>query len=245
MNTQANQHLSKQAAAETYPMPKGIGAGFAASFRRDWLVAIHHGADLVNPLVFFLIVITLIPLGISPEKSVLALLAPGILWVMALLATLLSLDGLFRSDFEDGSLEQILVSPQPVYFVVLAKVLVHWLTTGLPITLLAPLLGLMLNLPVQGYLPLVLSLLLGTATMSFIGAVGAALTVSLRKGGLLLSLIVMPLYIPVLIFGASAVKSAVEGDPLQMQLAVLGAFLALAMVLAPLAAAGALKVNTQ
>lgn len=245
MNTQANQHVSKPAAAGTYPMPKGIGVGFAASFRRDWLVAIRHGADLVNPLVFFLIVITLIPLGISPEKSVLALLAPGILWVMALLATLLSLDGLFRSDFEDGSLEQILVSPQPVYFVVLAKVLVHWLTTGLPITLLAPLLGLMLNLPALGYLPLVLSLLLGTATMSFIGAVGAALTVSLRKGGLLLSLIVMPLYIPVLIFGASAVKSAVEGDPLQMQLAVLGAFLALAMVLAPLAAAGALKVNTQ
>lgn len=223
----------------------GAGTGFMASFRRDWLIAIRHGADLVNPLVFFLIVITLIPLGISPEKSVLALLAPGILWVMALLATLLSLDGLFRSDYEDGSLEQILVSPQPVYFVVMAKVLVHWLTTGLPITLLAPVLGLMLSLPGEGYVPLVASLLLGTASMSLIGAVGAALTVSLRKGGLLLSLIVMPLYIPVLIFGASAVQSAVQGSPLQMQLAVLGAFLALAIVLAPLAAAGALRVSTQ
>lgn len=227
------------------PAQVGVGAGFVASFRRDWLVAIRHGADLVNPLVFFLIVITLIPLGISPEKAVLALLAPGILWVMALLATLLSLDGLFRGDFDDGTLEQMLVSPQPLYFVVLAKVLVHWLTTGLPITLLAPVLGLMLNLPVQGYGSLVLSLFMGTAAMSLIGAVGAALTVSLRKGGLLLSLIVMPLYIPILIFGASAVQSAVSGNALHMQLAVLGAFLALAMVLAPLAAAGALRVSTQ
>lgn len=221
------------------------GSGFNAAFRRDWLVAIRHGADLVNPLVFFLIVITLIPLGISPEKSVLALLAPGILWVMALLATLLSLDGLFRGDYEDGSLEQMLISPHPLYFVVLAKVAVHWLTTGLPITLMAPALGLMLNLPTGGYSSLLLSLALGTAAMSLIGAVGAALTVSLRKGGLLLSLIVMPLYIPVLIFGASAVQAAVAGAALQMQMAVLGAFLALALVLAPLAAAGALKIANQ
>ena len=221
-----------------------VGGSFIASFRRDWLIAIRHGADLFNPLVFFLIVITLIPLGISPEKAVLAQLAPGILWVMALLATLLSLDGLFRSDYEDGSLEQILISPQPVYFVVLAKVLAHWLTTGVPLALLAPLLGLMLNLPGQGYGPLVLSLLLGTASMSLIGAVGAALTVSLRKGGLLLSLIVMPLYIPVLIFGASAVQAAVQGNALAMQMAVLGALLAAAMVLAPLAAAGALRIGS-
>ncbi|ACE82747.1 heme exporter protein CcmB [Cellvibrio japonicus] len=222
----------------------GVFSGFLASLRRDWLIAIRHGADLLNPLVFFLIVITLIPLGISPEKKVLAMLAPGILWVMALLATMLSLDGLFRSDFEDGTLEQILISPQPVYFVVLAKVLVHWLTTGVPIALLSPLLGLMLSLPGQGYLPLVFSLLLGTAAMSLIGAVGAALTVSLRKGGLLLSLVVMPLYIPVLIFGASAVQSAVGSNPLAMQLAVLGAMLALALVLAPLAAAGALRISS-
>lgn len=220
------------------------GTGFVAAFARDWLVAIRHGADLVNPLVFFLIVITLIPLGISPEKSVLALLAPGILWVMALLATLLSLDGLFRGDYEDGSLEQMLISPHPLYFVVLAKVCVHWLTTGLPITLMAPLLGLMLNLPSAGYGSLIVSLALGTACMSLIGAVGAALTVTLRKGGLLLSLIVMPLYIPVLIFGASAVQAAVAGAALQMQLAVLGALLALALVLAPLAAAGALKISS-
>lgn len=218
-------------------------AAFSSNLRRDLLLAVRNGADLINPLVFFLIVVTLIPLGVSPEKAVLALLAPGILWVMALLATLLSLDGLFRSDFEDGSLEQILISPQSLYFIVLAKIGAHWLTTGLPITLLAPILGLMLNLPNEGYLPLVASLFMGTAAMSLIGAVGAALTVSLRKGGLLLSLIVMPLYIPVLIFGASAVQSAVMGGPVNMQLAVLGAFCAIALVLAPLAAAGALKIS--
>lgn len=218
-------------------------SAFKAALRRDWLLAIRNGADLLNPLIFFLIAITLIPLGISPEKAVLSLLAPGILWVMALLATLLSLDGLFRSDYEDGALEQMLISPQPAYFVVLAKVFVHWLTTGVPIALLSPLLGLMISLPGAGYVPLLVSLLLGTAVMSLVGAVGAALTVSLRKGGLLLSLIVMPLYIPVLIFGASTVQSAVQGAPLAMQLAVMGALLALALVLAPLAALGALKIG--
>jgi heme exporter protein B len=218
-------------------------AGFVASFRRDFLVAARHKSELANPLVFFLIAITLIPLGVSPEKSVLALLAPGIVWVMALLATLLSLDGLFRSDYDDGSLEQMLISPQSLYFTVMAKVLVHWLVSGLPVTLLAPALGLMLSLPADGYWALFVSLLLGTASMSLIGAVGAALTVSLRKGGLLLSLIVMPLYIPVLIFGASAVQSAVQGGVFGMQLAILGAFLALAIVLAPIAAMGALRIS--
>lgn len=217
--------------------------GFIASVKRDLLVAARHKSELANPLVFFLIAITLIPLGVSPEKSVLTLLAPGILWVMALLATLLSLDGLFRADYEDGSLEQMLISPQSLYFTVMAKVLVHWLVSGLPVAILAPLLGLMLSLPASGYWALFLSLLLGTASMSLIGAVGAALTVSLRKGGLLLSLIVMPLYIPVLIFGASAVGSAVQGSVIGMQLAVLGAFLALAIVLAPVAAMGALRIG--
>ena len=219
-------------------------AGFTATFRRDLLVAARHRAELANPLVFFLIVVTLIPLGVTPQAAVLSLLAPGMLWVMALLATLLSLDSLFRSDFDDGTLEQLLISPQSLYFSVLAKVLVHWLTTGLPVTLLAPLLGLMLNLSAPGYVPLVVSLLLGTAAMSLIGAVGAALTVSLRKGGLLLSLIVMPLFIPILIFGASAVKAAVEGASIHLHLAVLGAFLALSIVLAPLATIGSLRVSS-
>ena len=219
-------------------------AVFWATLRRDLLLAVRHRAEMVNPLVFFLIAITLIPLGVSPESKTLAAIAPGLIWVMALLATLLSLDGLFRSDFEDGSLEQMLISPQPLYFTVLAKVMVHWLVTGLPLTLMSPLLGVMLALPSGGYSPLCITLLLGTASMSLIGAVGAALTVALRKGGLLLSLIVMPLYVPVLIFGASAVHNAVLGSVINSQLAVLGAFLALAVVLAPLAAAGALRVSS-
>lgn len=218
-------------------------SSFAASFKRDWRLATRNGAELLNPLVFFLIAVTLIPLSVGPEKNTLALLAPGIVWVMALLSALLSLDGLFRSDYEDGTLEQMVLSSQPLYFSVLAKIGVHWLVSGVPLTLLAPLLGLLLNLPSEGYFALLTSLAIGTASMSLIGAVGAALTVSLRKGGLLLSLIVMPLYIPVLIFGASAVQSAVSGDAFTMQLAVLGAFLALAIVLAPLAIVGALKIN--
>jgi len=226
------------------PLPSpSLSAAFAATLRRDFTLAYRHRGEMANPLVFFLIVITMVPLGISPEAAVLGSLAPGMIWVVALLATLLSLDSLFRSDFEDGSLEQLLISPQPLYLMVLAKILVHWLVTGLPLTLMAPLLGVMLSLPEAGYWPLVFSLLLGTGTLSLIGAIGAALTVALRKGGLLLSLIIMPLYVPVLIFGASAVRSAVEGFPVGGQLAVLGALLAVAVVLAPMAAAGALRIS--
>lgn len=217
---------------------------FTACFRRDLLISLRHRGELINPLMFFVIAISLIPLGVGPESQLLARLAPGVLWVMALLACLLSLDGLFRSDFEDGTLEQMLIQPQPLYLMVFAKVLVHWLLTGLPLTLLAPLLGVMLALPAQAFATLCLSLLLGTASMSLIGAMGAALTVSLRRGGLLLSLIVMPLYIPVLIFGASAVSYALDASPETVPLAVLGAILALAMVLAPLATAAALRMST-
>ncbi len=220
-----------------------IWSGFWATFKRDMLIAVRHRGEMANPIMFFLMVITMVPLGITPEKGILEILAPGMIWVVALLATLLSLDGLFRSDFEDGSLEQLLMSPQPLYFQVLAKVLVHWLTTGLPLTVMAPVLGVMLSLPSEGYLPLVCSLLLGTGCLSLIGSIGAALTVALRKGGLLLSLIIMPLYVPVLIFGSSAVSSAIEGFPMGGQLAVLGAFLAFAIMLAPLAAAGALRIS--
>lgn len=229
-------------------LPAASGAAtfslFRATLRRDLLLALRQRSEMLNPLTFFLIAISLVPLGISPESKLLATIAPGMIWVMALLATLLSLDGLFRSDFEDGSLEQMLVCPQPLYLTVLAKILVHWLATGLPLTLLAPLLGVMLSLPTQGFVPLCISLLLGTAAMSLVGAIGAALTVALRKGGLLLSLIVMPLYIPVLIFGTSAVHYAIDGQPMQLQLGVLGAFVLLAMVLAPLAAAGALRISS-
>ncbi|WP_439653234.1 heme exporter protein CcmB [Pseudomaricurvus albidus] len=221
----------------------GIGAGFMATFRRDLLIAFRHRGEMANPIMFLLMVITMVPLGISPERAVLSVLAPGMIWVVALLATLLSLDGLFRADYEDGALEQLLMSPQPLYFQVLAKVLVHWLVTGLPLTIMAPLLGVMLSLPAAGFWPLVFSLFLGTACLSLIGAIGAALTVALRKGGLLISLIIMPLYVPILIFGSSAVSSAIDGFPFGGQMAVLGAFLAMAVVLAPVAAAGALRIS--
>ncbi|MES2675097.1 MAG: heme exporter protein CcmB [Pseudomonadota bacterium] len=220
-----------------------VNSPFWSTFRRDLMLVFRHKTDMVNPLVFFLIAISMIPLAIGPETTLLVRIAPGIIWVMALLATLLSLDNLFRSDFDDGSLEQLLIAPYPLFFSVLAKVTVHWLATGLPLTLLAPLLGVMLSLPASAFGALCCSLLIGTAAMSLIGAVGAALTVGLRKGGLLISLIVMPLYIPVLIFGASAVQAAVLGETFSLQLAVLGAGLALALVLAPLAAAGALRVS--
>ncbi|WP_024460139.1 heme exporter protein CcmB [Marinimicrobium sp. LS-A18] len=223
-------------------MSTEAGSAFIATLKRDLLLAGRHPGDWINPLVFFLIAITLVPLGVGPESELLAVLAPGILWVMALLATLLSLDGLFRSDFDDGALEQCLVSPSLLYLTVLAKVLAHWLVTGLPLTLMSPLLGLMLALPEGGYGVLCLSLMIGTITMSLIGSVGAALTVSLRRGGLLLSLIVMPLYVPVLIFGASAVNDAALGNEVGVALAVLGTFGAMAAVLAPFAAAAALRI---
>lgn len=227
----------------SYSYLPSLGSVFAAVFQREWLIGFRQRGELANPLIFFLIVVSFIPLGVSPEAKVLASLAPGLLWVVALLATLLSLDNLFRHDFEDGSLEQYLISPQPLYWLILAKVSAHWSMTGLPLALLAPLLGVMLSLPANGYWPLVLSLLIGTACLSLVGAIGAALTVALRKGGLLLSLIVMPLYVPILIFGAGAVRNAIEGFPIGGPIAILAAFLVATIVLAPLAAAGALRVG--
>ena len=197
----------------------------------------------MNPLIFFLIVASLFPIGVSPEPNFLSQLAPGLVWVAALLATLLSMETLFKSDYEDGSLEQLLLSPQPVFLVVLSKVLAHWLLSGLALTLVAPLLGVMLFLPSEGMPGLMLSLLLGTPTLSLIGAIGAALTVGLRRGGVLISLLVLPLYIPVLIFASGAVQAAVAGLPIAGHLALLGAMLALSVVLAPLAIATALRIS--
>lgn len=216
---------------------------FWAVLKRDLMLAYRKKSDLFNPLIFFLMVATLFPLGVSPEPDFLAEVAPGVVWVAALLATLLSMDSLFRSDFEDGTLEQTLLSPQPLFIVVLAKVLAHWMMSGLPLTLLAPLLGVMLFLPAEGMSGLIMSLLLGTPTLSLIGAIGAALTVGLRKGGVLISLLVLPLYIPVLIFGTSAVQAAVTGLPLAGFFALLGAMLALGFVMAPLAISAALRIS--
>ncbi|HSG04011.1 MAG TPA: heme exporter protein CcmB [Marinobacterium sp.] len=216
---------------------------FIQTFKRDLVLAFRRKSELINPLIFFLIVVTLFPIGVSPEPLFLAELAPGLLWVAALLATLLSMESLFKADFEDGSLEQLLLSPQPLFMVVLAKVLAHWLMSGLALTIVAPILAVMLFLPFEGMPGLMLSLLLGTPTLSLIGAIGAALTVGLRRGGVLISLLVLPLYIPVLIFGSSAVQAAITGLPLGGYFALLGALLALALALAPLATGAALRIS--
>ncbi|MGK0444394.1 MAG: heme exporter protein B [Bermanella sp.] len=214
-----------------------------ALFKRDLLIAFRNRGELLNPLMFFLMVASLFPLAVTPDPKFLGLIAPGIIWVGALLATLLSLDLMFKSDYEDGSLEQIILQPQPTLLFVLVKTLLHWLMAGLPLTLMAPLLGVMLALPEGGYLPLVLSLLLGTPTLSLLGAIGAGLTVGLKKGGMLMPLLILPLYIPVLIFAASSVQSGIDGNAYTGHLAFLGAYLALMLVLAPVASSAALKIS--
>ena len=225
------------------PVSVSLAGAFFATLRRDLLLAYRRRSDFFNPLAFFLMVCSLFPLGVGPNLQQLSGLAPGILWVVALLACLLSTDTMLRHDFDDGSLEQMILSPVPLYLQVMAKTLSHWLLSGFPLTLLSPLLALLLQLPTEGMLALVTSMALGTATLSFIGAIGAGLTVGLRKGGLLLSLIILPLYIPVLIFGVSTVKAAVDGFSYLGTLAVLGAFLALALTLAPLAIAAAVRIS--
>ena len=226
-------------------MNSRLGTALMLQFQQDCKLALRSRSDWANPMIFFVLIVSLLPMGISPEAGQLAAIAPGMIWVVALLATLLSLDALFRTDMEDGSLEQLLISPHPLPMLVLSKIAVHWLVTGLPLTLLSPLLGLMLSLPAEGYLPLFFSLLIGTACLSFLGAIGAALTVSLRKGGLLISLIIMPFYVPVLIFGANGVMRAVQGFHYQGQLAVLGAFLALSVAAAPFAVAASLRMSSE
>jgi len=216
---------------------------FYALLKRDLTLANRHRAELANPLLFFIIVISLFPLGISPESKILQAISPGIIWVAALLAAMLSLDSLFRSDFEDGSLEQIVLTPHSLHFLVLAKVLAHWLVTGLPLLLIAPLLSVLLFLPNQAILTLILTLLLGTPILSLIGAIGVALTVGLRRGSVLLSLLVLPLYIPVLIFSAGAVNEAAKGFPVAGQLYFLAALLSLSLTLSPFAIAAALRIS--
>ena len=216
--------------------------GFSAYLKRDLLLSYRRLGEAASPLMFFLLVAILIPLGVSPDPGRLAELAPGMIWVLALLATLLSTEGLFAADHQDGSLEQMLIAPQLLALPVLGKVTAHWLVTGLPLTLVSPLIGLMLSLPAVAMVPMMVSLAVGTACLSLIGAVGAALTVSLRKGGLLLSILVIPLYIPVIIFGSAAVQTAVDGFNWLGPLAILAAMLCAAIALCPLAIAGALRL---
>jgi heme exporter protein B len=210
---------------------------------RDLQLAFRSGGGFGLGLAFFLTLVVLVPLGVGAEGGTLARIAPGILWVGALLACLLSLDRLFALDHEDGSLDLLATAPLPLEGVVAVKALAHWLVTGLPLTLLAPLLGVVLNLAPSGYLWLVVSLALGTPTLSIVGAFGAALTVGLRRGGLLLSLLVLPLYVPTLIFGAEVVRRGAEGMALGTPLALLAAISLGAGALLPLAAAAALRVN--
>lgn len=217
---------------------------FMLILKRDLTIAFRHKDDVFNPLLFFIIIVTLFPLGIGPESTTLARIAPGIIWVAALLSCLLSLDRLFKSDYQDGSLEQMLLSPHPIFILTLAKITAHWLLTGLPLILVAPLLAVLLHLPEQSYGALMLTLLLGTPVLSFIGAIGVALTVGIKKGGVLLSLIVLPLYIPVLIFATSAIDTAALSLPYGGQLAIIGALFFGSLTLAPIAVGAALKVST-
>ena len=220
-----------------------LSGAFFALLRRDLLLAFRHRGELANPLLFFMIVVTLFPLGVTPEETLLRKMAPGVIWIAALLASLFSLENMFRSDFDDGALEQMALSPHPLSVLVLAKVLAHWLVSGLPMLLMAPLLALFLALPTPAVYALELTLLVGTPLLSLIGAIGVALTVGLRRGGVLLTLLVLPLYIPVLIFATNAVSAAGAGLPIEGQLYFLAALLALALTLAPLATAAALRIS--
>ncbi len=208
---------------------------------REFRLAQRHGMDSVLVVVFFVLAVVLFPFGVGPEPNILARIAAGVLWVAALFATMLGLERLFQADYEDGSLELLMLTPLPLEGVVLAKVAAHWLTTGLPLLIAAPLLAAILNMNVAGFLVLILALLLGTPTLSLIGTVGAALVLGSRRGGILLSLLVLPLYIPVLIFGVSAVDAAIGGFGVRAQLLILGAFLLASLALCPWAAAAALR----
>lgn len=219
-------------------------AAFSLIVKRDLMIAFRHRDDIINPLLFFIIVVSLFPLGVGPESTTLSRIAPGIIWVAALLSTLLSLDRLFKSDYADGSLEQMLLSPHPVFILVLAKIVAHWLLTGLPLILIAPLLAVLLHLHESSYNALMLTLLLGTPVLSLLGSIGVALTVGIKKGGVLLSLLVLPLYIPVLIFATSAIDTAAMNLPYSGQLAIIAAIFFGSLTLAPFAVSAALKVST-
>ena len=216
-------------------------SAFLALVQRDLRLALRQGSDAALVLAFFVLAVVLFPFGVGPEPQLLARIAAGVVWVTALLAALLSLDRLFQLDYEDGSLETLALTPMPLEAQVLAKCLAHWLTTGLPLVLAAPVLAALLQLPGEGYLTLILAMILGTPSLSLVGAVGAALTLGARRAGVLLSLLVLPLYIPVLIFGVAAVDQAVAGLAIAPHVSILAAFLAAALPLAPWAAGAALR----
>ena len=218
---------------------------FAVIMKRDLLLALRRKSDITSTLFFFVVVVSLFPLAIGPELETLRMIAPGIVWVAALLASMLALDHMFSVDFMDGSLEQMLLTPQPLSILVIAKITAHWLITGLPLVLIAPVLGLQYDLSSEAIGVLLITLLVGTPALSLIGAIGAALTLGLRGGGVLVSLLVLPLTIPVLIFGAGAVEANVSGLGAEGHLSMLAAILVLSLLLAPMATAAALRISSE
>lgn len=229
----------------TQARPLGLGAVMLAVLRREIALALRQKGEVLTPLVFFVVVASLFPLGVGPESALLLRMAPGVLWVSALLAAMLSLQRMFASDYADGSLEQMLLSPTPLTMLVAAKALSHFVLSGLPLVLVAPVLGLQFGLDGRALGILMLSLLLGTPTLSLIGSIGASLTLGVRGAGVLLSLLILPLYIPVLIFGAGAVEADASGLGANGHLSLLAALLVLSLFFAPLATTAALKISLE
>lgn len=218
---------------------------FFIVLKRDLLLAMRRKSDITSTLFFFVVVVSLFPLAIGPELDILRQIAPGIVWVAALLASMLALDHMFSSDFQDGSLEQLALTPQPLSVLVLAKIVAHWLITGLPLVFIAPILGVQYDLSPDAIAILVFSLLIGTPVLSLIGAIGAALTLGLRGAGVLVSLLVLPLTVPVLIFGAGAVEASISGLGAEGHLSMLAAIFVLSLLLSPLAVSISLKVSME
>lgn len=212
---------------------------------RDLMLAMRRRSDVLTTLFFFIIVVSLFPLGVGPEMNMLRTMAPGVVWVAALLASMLSLGRMFSSDYLDGTLEQMLLAPQPLAVLVVGKVVAHWLVSGVPLVLMAPVLGMQFDLSTDSLSVLTVTLLLGTPVLSMIGAIGAALTLGLRGGGVLVSLLVLPLYIPVLIFGAGAVGASASGLGAEGHVSLLAAMLAMSLFFAPVAAAAALRISME
>jgi len=225
--------------------PLGLASVMLAVLRREVSLAMRQKGEVLTPLVFFVVIASLFPLGIGPESALLLRMAPGVLWVSALLAAMLSLQRLFATDYADGSLEQMALSPTPLGLLVAAKALSHFLLSGLPLVLMAPVLGLQFGLDSQALKILMISLLLGTPTLSLIGSIGAALTLGVRGAGVLLSLLILPLYIPVLIFGAGAVEADAAGLGASGHLSLLAALLVLSLFFAPLATTAALRISLE
>ncbi len=221
----------------------GLGQAMIAIARRDLLISLRSRGEILLPVLFFIIVVSLFPLSITPDPTLLGKFGPGIIWVAALLATLLALDGVFRPDYEDGTLEQLALGPHPLSMMVLAKSVAHWLVTGLPLLIISPLLGILMQLSALGIKVMMLSLLIGTPALSLLGAVGVGLTVGIRKSGSLLSLLVLPLYVPILIFGTGAVHAAALGLPYSAHLMLLAAFSLFSLAVCPIASASAVRVS--